>query len=208
MSNRNRALVVLVALLVLAVILACSSTACQTDENLRLWLQGAATAQPSGGFGDNPDALMLILQGTVKVLETVGKVAAAPGGGSLREQAVVGRYWVQEQAFEDMERAVRDLFARVLGPGGFDPATDIEAITVNRWSHGYSYEYMRPWDAYWPDGTLPITGARKGWGRIAVANSDAGAYAYAHSAIDQAARAVRELLGEPAGDEMDAGTGG
>jgi spermidine dehydrogenase len=46
---------------------------------------------------------------------------------------------------------------------------------------------------------LPITGARKGWGRIAVANSDAGAYAYAHSAIDQAARAVRELLGEPAG---------
>ncbi len=141
-------------------------------------------------FADKPEDPILV---------HVGKVAAAPGSGSLREQAVVGRYWVQEQAFEDMERAVRDLFARVLGPGGFDPATDIEAITVNRWSHGYSYEYMRPWDAYWPDGTLPITGARKGWGRIAVANSDAGAYAYAHSAIDQAARAVRELLGEPAG---------
>jgi spermidine dehydrogenase len=58
---------------------------------------------------------------------------------------------------------------------------------------------MRPWDAYWPDGELPIRKARRGWGRIAIANSDAGAYAYAHSAIDQAIRAVRELLGEPAG---------
>lgn len=132
------------------------------------------------------------------VLLHVGKVAAFPGGGPLRDQALAGRYWVQEQTFEDMERAIRDLLARALGPGGFDPATDIEAITVNRWSHGYAYEYMRPWDEYWPDGPLPIETARKGWGRIAIANSDAGAYAYAHSAIDQATRAVRELLGEPA----------
>ena len=92
---------------------------------------------------------------------------------------------------------MRDLLGRALGAGGFDPAKDIEAITVNRWSHGYAYEYMRPWDAYWPDGPLPIAVARKGWGRIAIANADAGAYAYAHSAIDQATRAVRELLGKP-----------
>ena len=58
---------------------------------------------------------------------------------------------------------------------------------------------MRPWDAYWPDGPLPIETARKGWGRIAIANADSGAYAYAHSAIDQAARAVSELLGTPDG---------
>jgi spermidine dehydrogenase len=54
---------------------------------------------------------------------------------------------------------------------------------------------MRPWDAFWPDGPLPIETARKSWGRIAIANSDAGAYAYAHSAMDQAARAVNELVG-------------
>jgi spermidine dehydrogenase len=42
---------------------------------------------------------------------------------------------------------------------------------------------------------LPIDTARRGWGRIAIANADSGAYACAHSAIDQAARAVRELLG-------------
>ena len=139
-------------------------------------------------FADGPDDPLLL---------HVGKAAANPGGGSLRDQALAGRYWVQEQTFDDMERALRDLLARALGPGGFDPANDIEAITVNRWSHGYAYEYMRPWDEYWPDGALPIDTARRGWGRIAIANSDAGAYAYAHSAIDQAVRSVRELLGEP-----------
>jgi spermidine dehydrogenase len=53
---------------------------------------------------------------------------------------------------------------------------------------------MRPWDAYWPDGPLPVHAARRGWGRIAIANADAGAYAYAHGAIDQATRAIGELL--------------
>jgi spermidine dehydrogenase len=125
----------------------------------------------------------------------MGKVPCNPGGGSLREQALAGRKWVVSQKFEEMERQIRDLLGRALGAGGFDPARDIEGITVNRWSHGYAYEYMRPWDSYWPDGALPIEDARKGWGHIAIANADAGAYAYAHSAIDQAARAVRELLG-------------
>jgi spermidine dehydrogenase len=115
-----------------------------------------------------------------------------------REQAQTGRYLLTEISFEEMERRLRDLLARALGPGGFDPARDIEAITVNRWSHGYSYEYMRPWDGYWPAGPLPIETSRRPIGRIAIANSDAGAYAYANSAIDQATRAVRELIGTPA----------
>ena len=97
-----------------------------------------------------------------------------------------------------MEREIRDLLGRALKGGGFDPARDIEAITINRWSHGYALEYMRPWDAFWPDGPLPIETSRKPWGRIAIANSDAGAYAYVHSAIDQAGRAVKELLGDKA----------
>jgi spermidine dehydrogenase len=89
---------------------------------------------------------------------------------------------------------VRTLLDGALRAFGFDSARDIEAITVNRWAHGYAYEYMRPWDRYWPRGPLPCERARRGWGRVAIANSDAGAYAYAHSAIDQATRAVQELL--------------
>lgn len=118
-------------------------------------------------------------------------------GMSTREQCAAGRQALVTMTFEEMEREIRDMLARALGDAGFDPARDIEAITCNRWSHGYAYEYMRPWDPYWPDGELPIVKARQPWGRIAIANSDSGAYAYAHSAIDQAARAVRDLLGDP-----------
>ncbi|MFL6620186.1 MAG: NAD(P)-binding protein [Povalibacter sp.] len=119
-------------------------------------------------------------------------------GRSEREQVLDGRRLLTTYTFESLEREIRSLLARALSGAGFDPARDIEAITVNRWSHGYAYEYMRPWDPYWPRGPLPIETARKPWGRIAIANSDSGAYAYAHSAIDQAARAVKELLGERA----------
>jgi spermidine dehydrogenase len=131
------------------------------------------------------------------VLLHLGKVVIGDKGESAREQARVGRHILAGLAFAEAEFHIRDLLARAMGSGGLDPARDIEAITINRWSHGYSYEYMRPWDAYWPDGPLPVTTARRGWGSIAIANSDSGAYAYAHSAIDQAVRAVRELLGAP-----------
>ena len=124
-------------------------------------------------------------------------VVTGEKGMSARDQALAGRQSLVALSFEEMERQIRDMLGRALAEGGFDPAKDIEAITCNRWSHGYAYEYMRPWDAFWPDGALPIMTARKPWGRIAIANSDSGAYAYCHSAIDQAARAVRELLGDP-----------
>lgn len=133
------------------------------------------------------------------ILLNLSKVVVAGDGRSERDQNAAGRQTLTKLAFEDYEREIRDLLGRALGPGGFDPVSDIEAITVNRWSHGYAYEYMRPWDEYWPAGSLPICTSRKSWGRIAIANSDAGAYAYAHSAIDQAARAVTELLGSVAG---------
>jgi spermidine dehydrogenase len=133
------------------------------------------------------------------VIVHMSKVLVGPEGAPAREQALAGKRALFELTFEDMERQVRDLLARALGAGGFDPATDIEAITCNRWSHGYAYEYMRPWDQFWPDGPLPIEVARQGWGRISIANADSGAYAYAHSAMDQAVRAVRELLGTPEG---------
>jgi spermidine dehydrogenase len=115
-------------------------------------------------------------------------------GSAAREQAAAGRRRLMGISFETLERELRDVLQRALGAHGFDAARDIEAITLNRWSHGYAYEYMRPWDAFWPDGPLPIMQARRGWGRIAIANSDTGAFAYVQGAIDQATRAVHELL--------------
>ncbi len=130
------------------------------------------------------------------VILHLSKVMVEPGL-SARDQALAGKRALMTLTFEDMERSIRDLLTRSLAGSGFDPATDIESITCNRWSHGYAYEYMRPWDAFWPDGPLPIETARQPWGRISIANADSGAYAYAHSAIDQAVRAVRDLIGTP-----------
>ena len=90
-------------------------------------------------------------------------------------------------------RTIRDQLARSLSAGGFDPARDIEAITVNRWPHGYGYEYNPLFDPQWPEGEAPHLIGRKPFGRITIANSDSGASAYTDVAIDQSFRAVAEL---------------
>jgi spermidine dehydrogenase len=47
----------------------------------------------------------------------------------------------------------------------------------------------------WKEGQQPWVLGRQRLGRIAIANSDAGANAYTDVAIDQAYRAVNDLLG-------------
>lgn len=115
-------------------------------------------------------------------------------GLPARDQHRMGRIELFTTDFNIIEGKIRDELARALGPGGFDPARDIAAITVNRWPHGYAYEYNSLWDKFWIDGgEIPCEVARKPFGRITIANADAGAYAYTDSAIDQAWRAVQEL---------------
>ena len=115
-------------------------------------------------------------------------------GLSAREQQRAGHYELLATPFETFERNIRDQLVRVLGSGGFDPVRDIEAITVNRWPHGYAYEYNPLWDPDWPEGKRPCDIARQRFGRITIANSDAAAAAYTDQAIDQSYRAVQELL--------------
>jgi spermidine dehydrogenase len=97
-----------------------------------------------------------------------------------------------------VERNIRGQSGRVLGDGGFDPAGDIEAITVNRWPHGYAYEYNSLYDPVWPAGQAPHEIGRQPFGRIHIANSDAGAFAYTNEAIDQGYRAVQEIVAKRA----------
>ena len=116
-------------------------------------------------------------------------------GMSARAQQMAGRYDLISTPFTTFERNIRDQLGRVLGGGGFDPARDITAITVNRWPHGYAYEYNPLWDPDWAPGQSPCEIARQPFGRITVANSDAAAAAYTDKAIDEGHRAVAELLG-------------
>jgi spermidine dehydrogenase len=120
--------------------------------------------------------------------------AACDPGRPAREQHALGRMELYTTTFETYERNIREQLARMLGPGGFDSARDILEITVNRWPHGYAYEYNSLFDKFWLEGgETPCSVARKPFGRLAIANSDADAYAYTDCAIDQAYRAVQEL---------------
>ena len=111
-----------------------------------------------------------------------------------REQHRAGRAELLRTPFSTFERNVRDQLGRMLGPAGFDSARDIEGITVNRWAHGYAYGYNSLFDPDWKEEEKPWVIGRKPFGRIAIANSDAGASAYTDCAIDQAYRAVSELV--------------
>jgi spermidine dehydrogenase len=120
--------------------------------------------------------------------------AACKPGHPIREQHKLGRIQLYTTTFEAYERNIREQLTRMLGPGGFDPARDILEITVNRWPHGYAYQYNSLFDDFWlTGGESPCQIARKPFGRITIANSDADAYAYTDCAIDQAYRAVQEL---------------
>src|SRR6185295_14488539 len=119
-------------------------------------------------------------------------VAGEPNRGlTAREQFRIGQGKLLAMTFANFEEKIRDDLDRMLGAGGFSSARDIAAITVNRWPHGYGYVANSLYD---PDDYGQVQArARRPFGRITIANSDAGGDAYAHLAIDAAARAVREL---------------
>ena len=114
-------------------------------------------------------------------------------GLSARDQYKAGRMELMVTPYATFERNTRDQLARMLSGTGFDPARDIDAITVNRWAHGYAYEYSTLWDPDFAPDQQPCVVGRQPFGRIAIANSDAGAHAYTDCAIDQAYRAVQEI---------------
>jgi spermidine dehydrogenase len=111
-----------------------------------------------------------------------------------RDQYRMGRAELIGTPFSEFERNIRQQLNRMLSPAGFDSARDIAAITVNRWAHGYAYEYDPLSDPDWKPEERPCVMGRKQFGRISIANSDAGASAYTDVAIDQAYRAVQEQL--------------
>jgi spermidine dehydrogenase len=125
-------------------------------------------------------------------------------GHPCKDQYRAGRWELVSTPFEIFERQIRDELGRMLAEAGFDPARDIEAITVNRWPHGYSYEYNQLFEPLnQPESERPCVIGRQPFGRIKIANSDAGGRAYTDCAIDQAHRAVQEIVGTSTHDHID-----
>jgi len=176
-----------------------------TNVLLRNWTAfqklGANSIYAPGGYHTHVDLDLPVNIGEYRCPRTpeeptVVHMSKAPcrAGRPARDQHTAGRVELYNTTFETMERKIREQLVRTLGPGGFDPGRDILAITANRWPHGYSYEYSSLWDKFVLEGgEKPCEIARKTFGRIAIANADAGAHAYTDEAINQAWRAVGEL---------------
>ena len=122
-------------------------------------------------------------------------------GLTNREQHRKGRYDILKLSFQDYEDRIIDHLSAMFGSDFKEE--DLAGITVNRWAHGYSYEYNSLFDNAFFDGRMPdsidneryphVIG-RKPFGNISIANSDSGGSAYVDAAIVQADRAVNELL--------------
>ena len=122
-------------------------------------------------------------------------------GYTNREQYKLGRYDILKMTYQDYEDKLFDQLKGMFGED-FDE-NEVAAVTVNRWAHGYSYEYNNLFDAEYFGGEMPESQnderyphviGRKPFGNIAIANCDALAVAYVDAAISQADRAVNELL--------------
>jgi spermidine dehydrogenase len=135
-------------------------------------------------FPSNPEEPMVLF-----MLRTPCRPGLPP-----RDQHRAGRMELLQTPFATFERKIRDQLARMLGSAGFEPARDIEAITVNRWAHGYAFTPNVLFDPDWKEGQQPWVLGRQPFGNIAIANSDAGASAYTDVAIDQAHRAITDLV--------------
>jgi len=123
-------------------------------------------------------------------------IPAAPDRGlSAVEQHLAGRRAIYELSFDDFERRITRQLDGALGAAGFDVERDLAGLTVNRWPHGYAYEYNELFDPPdWGRDKGPHRLGARQLGRISIANSDASAWAFVDGAIDAAWRATREQL--------------
>ncbi len=117
-------------------------------------------------------------------------------GLTAREQFRMGRADMLGISLADYEDAIKSDLNQALGPYGFNVESDIAAITVNRWPHGYAYEYNPLFDPpHYSAKDGPHVKGRAAVGSISIANADSEAYAYVDAAMDAAFRAVQETLG-------------
>ncbi|MGI9292624.1 MAG: NAD(P)-binding protein [Pseudomonadales bacterium] len=115
------------------------------------------------------------------------------GNQTARDLYRLGRHRLYGTPFATYEDEIKKQLTAMFGAQGFDAERDIEAITVNRWSHGYTYDYMDRYDPDWKSGQAPHELGRAPIGRISIANSDSESSPYVHGAIEAALRAVSEI---------------
>ena len=102
-------------------------------------------------------------------------------GAPRLQQFKEARYRMLNLSFADYEADIREQLTGMLPAGSFEFDRDVASISINRWAHAYSHGDPGPV-------------GRQRFGRIAIANSDAIDSSLMQSAVEQAWRAVNELM--------------
>jgi spermidine dehydrogenase len=122
------------------------------------------------------------------------KVLYSFPGHSTEEQGNMGRAEMMRTPFAEYETKIRDQFADMFSPFGFDAQRDIAGLILNRWGHAYLSP--QPGFFFGQEGKpAPRETIRRApFGRIAFANTDlAGAMDHRYSILE-AKRAVEQVL--------------
>lgn len=114
-------------------------------------------------------------------------------GIPLPEQAVASRMQMFSMSYKDIERSIRDQFAKMFSAYGFDPARDIAGIIANR--QGHAYAVSGPGFYFGKDGEKsPSDIIREGFGRIRFGHSELTGHQLWTTAAEEGERAALQLL--------------
>ena len=181
-----------------------------TNVFIRNWTSfaklGVANITAPSGFHPTVQLAEPVTDWRVPVLAHArGADGAAPGAHAVRAgQAAQGAASARTRgAAVDAVRDVRAGDPRRSWAACWRAAASIRRatssrITVNRWPHGYTYNYNTladpvAWSLATPEDRACVVG-RQPFGRISIANADAAGSSHTDAAIEQAYRAVREVV--------------
>lgn len=114
-------------------------------------------------------------------------------GKSLREACQLGRREIYGKSFAELEKEAVSQLSEIFALANETLDDKILAVTINRWSHGYSYEQNTLYDSD-ESAEKVLAQVQAPIGNIHFANGDASWEPYMHGAFNQGFRAVREAL--------------
>jgi len=122
------------------------------------------------------------------------KILFPSPGLPLQEQVVRGRMELFSTPFRVYEQRIREQFTALFAGSGFDAKRDIAGIILNRWGHAY----LSPQPGFFfGSPTQPAPGEflrTQPYGSIAFANSDLAGIMDHRMSIQEARRAINQLI--------------
>jgi spermidine dehydrogenase len=160
-------------------------TECQWFEGIGNYL----TMRKVADFGTGPATINPDTPAVINL-----KILFSTPGLPLQEQVVRGRGELFSTPFRVYEQRIREQFSTLFARSGFNAKRDIAGIILNRWGHAY----LSPQPGFFfGSAAQPAPGEflrTSPYGRIAFANSDLAGIMDHRMSIQEARRAVEQVL--------------